>query len=109
MPHLVGPEHPDDVLAGGAEVALDPADLHGLDHHARQAERDLLRKLLAVHRRLEAVAEVDVQELARVAVQHEVGGVPVPEAQEVPRLRGREVQSRQSCQRTSVKGEGETI
>ena len=37
----------------------------------------LFGELLAVHGRLEAVAKVDVQQLARVAVQHQVAGVPV--------------------------------
>ena len=32
---------------------------------------------------LKAVSKVDVEQLARKAVQHEVGGVPVPQAQEV--------------------------
>lgn len=36
-----------------------------------------------MHRRLEAVAKVDVQQLARVAVQHQVAGVPVAQAQQV--------------------------
>ena len=57
-----------------------------LDHHAREPEGHLLRELLAVHGRLEAVAKVNVQQLAAVAVQHEVAGVAVPQAQQVPHL-----------------------
>ncbi len=33
---------------------------------------------------LKAVAKVNVQQLARVAVQHEVGGVAIPQPQQVP-------------------------
>ncbi len=72
-----------------------------LDHHARQPEGHLLRELLAVHGRLEAVAKVDVQQLAAVAVQHQVAGVPVAQAQQVahlpprgrPRIRTRPMQT----------------
>lgn len=37
----------------------------------------LLWELLAGHAGLEAVAEVNVQQLARIAVQHQVAGMPV--------------------------------
>mmetsp|Transcript_13522 Transcript_13522/g.28909 ORF Transcript_13522/g.28909 Transcript_13522/m.28909 type:complete len:454 (-) Transcript_13522:2570-3931(-) len=80
---LVLAQHTHHVLAGGAEVALYAAHLHGLDHHAGQAERDLLGELLAVHGRLKAVPKVNVQQLATIPVEHEVGGVPVPQAQDV--------------------------
>lgn len=46
------------------EVALDARHLHGLDHHAGEAEGHLLRELLAVHAGLKAVPKVDVQQLA---------------------------------------------
>ena len=51
--------------------------LHGVDEHAREAEGDLLGELLARHGHLEAVAEVDVDDLAAQAVQHQVRRVPV--------------------------------
>ena len=47
---------------------------------------NLLRELLAVHAGLEAVAKVDVQQLAGVAVQHEVAGVPISEPQKIANL-----------------------
>ena len=50
--------------------------LHSVDEHAREAEGDLLGELLARHRHLEAVAEVDVDDLAAQAVQHQVRRVP---------------------------------
>mmetsp|Transcript_17483 Transcript_17483/g.52433 ORF Transcript_17483/g.52433 Transcript_17483/m.52433 type:complete len:714 (+) Transcript_17483:377-2518(+) len=80
---LVTAQHPHGFLAARAEVALNSGHLHGLYHHPRQPERHLLRELLAVHGGLEAVAEVDVQQLARVPVQHEVAGVAVAQAQQV--------------------------
>lgn len=39
--------------------------LHSVDQHARQPERDLLRELSSVHGHLEAVSEVDMQDLLR--------------------------------------------
>ena len=71
-------------LARRAEVAFDARDFHRVDKHTREAERDLLRELVAVHSNLEAVAEVDVEDLAGVAVEHEVRRVPVAEAEDVP-------------------------
>ena len=80
---LVAAEHAHDALAGAAEVALEAADAHRVDEHAREAKGDLLGELVAVQRHLEAVAEVDVQDLARVAVQHQVGRVAVAEPEDV--------------------------
>lgn len=37
--------------------------LHGVDQHASEPERDLLGELSPVHGHLEAVSEVDVQDL----------------------------------------------
>ena len=37
-----------------------------------------------MHRSLEAVAEVDVKNLAAVSVEHEVARVAIAEAEEVP-------------------------
>ena len=39
------------------------ADLHGVDEHSRQTEGNALRELSSVHGHLEAVSEVDVQDL----------------------------------------------
>ena len=60
------------------------AHLHGVDEHAREAEGDFLGKFLANHGDFEAVAEVDVNDLAADAVQHEVGRVAVTQSQHVP-------------------------
>lgn len=128
-PHtLVRPPLPPNKPAA-PEVPLYPRHLHGLDHHARQAEGHLLGELVPlgggrgvgalglegfwralrlrvgelgvrgageglgfakkqdpphppapVHGRLEAVPEVDVQQLPAVAVQHQVAGVAVAQA-----------------------------
>ena len=43
----------------------------------------LFRELVPVHAGLEAVPKVNVQQLPAVPVQHEVGRVPVPQAQDV--------------------------
>lgn len=57
-------------LSGGIRYAARDmvgciADLHGVDQHAREAERDALRKLPPVHGNLEAIAKVDVEDLSR--------------------------------------------
>ena len=49
----------------------------------REAEGHLLGELLPLHGHLEAVAEVDVQHLAGLAVQHEVAGMSVAQPQHV--------------------------
>ena len=59
------------------------AYLHRMREHARQPEGDLLGVLLAVHRDLETVAEVDVYDLAREALEHQVRRVPVTQTQNV--------------------------
>ena len=56
--------------------ALDAGDLHGVDEHPGEAERDLLGELVPRHGDLEAVAKVDVEDLAAHAVEQKVGGVP---------------------------------
>ena len=55
------------------------AHLHSIDEHASQPEWDLLRELFASHGHLKAVAKVNVRDLATHTVQHEVGGVSVPQ------------------------------
>lgn len=75
-----------DVVWDAPEVAFDAGDTHGHDHHAGEAEGHFLRELLAVHAGLEAVPKVDVKQLPTVTVQHQVGGVPVSQAQQVPHL-----------------------
>ena len=72
-----------DDLAADLVAAVDVADLHGEGEHAREAEGHALRVLFAVHGDLEAVAVVDVHDLAVDAVEHQVAGVPVPQAEDV--------------------------
>ena len=55
-----------------------------MDEHAGEAEGNLLRELLARHGHLEAVPEVDVEDLPAHPVQQEVGWVAVAETQDVP-------------------------
>mmetsp|Transcript_10854 Transcript_10854/g.22568 ORF Transcript_10854/g.22568 Transcript_10854/m.22568 type:complete len:327 (-) Transcript_10854:940-1920(-) len=81
---LVVAKHKHHLLARRPVVALHPAHPHGLHQHPRQPEGHLLGELLPVHRGLEAVAKVDVKDLARVPVQHQVGRVAVAQAQDVP-------------------------
>ena len=64
-----------------------------------------------MHAGLEAVAEVDMQQLPRVPVQHEVAGVAVPQAQEVahlqvpaPRRRGTHSVWRRVCEAELMRG-----
>ena len=76
-------QHLHDRLARAPKGALDAGHLHGVLEHARQAEGYLLGEFLARHRRLEAVAEVDVYDLAVGAVEHQIGGMAVAEAEHV--------------------------
>ena len=52
--------------------------------HAREAERNALGELVAVHGDLEAVAKVDVYDLARLALEHQVRRVAIAEPEDVP-------------------------
>lgn len=45
-----------------------------------------LWELLTVHGGLEAVAKVNMQQLAAVAIQHQVAGMPVAQAQQITHL-----------------------
>ena len=74
--------------------------LHRIDQHARETEGDLLREFLARHRHLEAVAEVDVHDLAADATQHQIGRMSVPKAEHVTHHRHHRQRSRVVC--TSV-------
>lgn len=58
-------------------------DFHCFDQHPRQPERYLLWKLIPVHGYLETVPEIYVQNLAAEPVQHEIGGMAVPQSQNV--------------------------
>lgn len=80
---LVVADDAHDGLAAELVAAVDVADFHGEGQHAREAEGDALGVFLAVHGDFEAVAEVDVDDLAGDAVEHEVAGVPVAEAEDV--------------------------
>ena len=57
--------------------------LHRVDEHARQTERDFLGEFFARHRHLEAVAEVDVHDLAADATEHQVRRMPVAETKDI--------------------------
>lgn len=46
--------------------------LHSVDEHAGESERNLFWKLFPRHGDFEAVAEVNVQDLAAQPVQHQV-------------------------------------
>ena len=81
-------EHAHGVFRGDLKGALDATDFHGLDQHARETEWHFFGELGAVAGDLEAVAEVDVDDFARVAVEQQVGGVPVAETQDVADDRG---------------------
>mmetsp|Transcript_45217 Transcript_45217/g.141722 ORF Transcript_45217/g.141722 Transcript_45217/m.141722 type:complete len:364 (-) Transcript_45217:156-1247(-) len=78
-------QHDHDLLAGAAEGALDAAHLHGVDEHARESEGHLLGQLCARHGHLEAVAEVDVHNAARLLLEHDVVRVAVAEPEDVAR------------------------
>lgn len=71
------------MLTRDAEAALNVADLHGVRQHARQAEGHPLGVLLALHGHLEAVAKVDVHNLARDSVEHQVRRVAVTQSENV--------------------------
>src|SRR5690554_1439827 len=81
---LVIAQHSHHLLASDAETALDVANLHGISEHACQSEGHPLGVLLALHGNLEAVAKVDVDNLARDAVEHEVRRVAIAETEDVP-------------------------
>ena len=57
--------------------------LHCVNEHAGEAERDFFGKLFSRHRHLEAVAEVDVHDLATDAAEHKVGRMTIAEAENV--------------------------
>ena len=71
------------MLARNAEAPFDVADLHSVGQHSRETEGDPFRVLVALHGDLEAVAEVDVDDLARDPVQHQVARMPVAETEDV--------------------------
>jgi len=71
--------------------------LHRIDEHASKSERDLFGELFARHGHLEAVAEVDVHNLATDATKHQVGRMSVTQAENV-------THHRHHCQRPRVVG-----
>src|SRR5690606_33345598 len=77
-------ENPHDLLARYAETALDVANFHGIGEHTGEPERHALGILLAFHRHFEAVAKVDMDDLSRNAVEHQVRRMPVAESEDVP-------------------------
>eukprot|EP01137_Pigoraptor_chileana_P037296 Opistho-2@34174 len=70
-------------LACHAIIALNSAHFHRIDEHTRETERDALGKFFAVHCHLETIAEVDVQDFPREAVEHKVGGMAVPKSKNI--------------------------
>ncbi len=66
---LVIAEHAHRVFGGHFECALDSAYLHGVDEHAGESERYFFRELGSVTGDFEAVAEVDVYDLAGEPVE----------------------------------------
>ena len=83
---VVLPQHPHDPLARESVVSFYAAHFHRAHQHAREAERHALGEFLALHGHFEAVAEVDVQYLAGLAVEHEVGRVAVAQPEDIPHL-----------------------
>lgn len=65
--------------------------------HPRESKRNLFRELVAVHRHLETVSEVNVHDFARFAFEHEIGRVPIAETKNMPDHAG-------DGQRSSVRG-----
>lgn len=47
-------------------------DLHGISEHAGKSEWNLLWELLSSHGHLKAVTEINVEDVAREPVQHEI-------------------------------------
>lgn len=71
------------MLACCSITAFNVANFHGIRQHARQAERHALGVLLAVHGDLETVAEINVHNLARYAIKHEIRGMAIAQTENV--------------------------
>ena len=64
-------------------MASSVANLHGVDEHPSQTEGNFLWKFLSCHGHLETVAEINVQDFTAQSIQHQVGRMPIPQAQNV--------------------------
>ena len=72
-----------DRLASNFVAAVDVADFHRKGEHTSKTERNTFRVFLAVHGYLEAITEIDVDDLARNAVEHQVRRVAIAKPQNV--------------------------
>lgn len=72
-----------DRFASDAETALDITDFHGESQHSRQTERYSLWVLFTMHRHFEAIAKIDVDDLASDAVKHQVRRMSVTKPKNV--------------------------
>lgn len=62
--------------------------LHSVCEHPRQSEWDFFWELVAVHRDFKAIAEIDVDDLTRYSVEHQVRGMTIAQSQDVPNHTG---------------------
>ena len=74
---LVAMQHPHDCLTRRAEVALHSRDTHCVDEHAREPKGHGLGALVAMDCDLKTVAKINVHDLARELVKHQVGKVAI--------------------------------
>jgi hypothetical protein len=81
---LITPQYPHNMLTRCPVATFDVTNFHGIRQHAREAERHALRVLLAMHRHLEAVSKINVDDLAGNPVQHQVTRVAIAETQNIP-------------------------
>jgi hypothetical protein len=80
---LVIPKDTHNMFTRNAEAAFDVANLHSVREHTCEAERYLFRIFVTLHRNLKAVAEVDVDDLARNTVKHQVTRMTVAKPKDV--------------------------
>jgi hypothetical protein len=74
---LVLAKHAHDVLTRCPVTAFNVADFHSKSQHTCQTEWHALRVFVTVHGNFEAVAKVDVNDLACDSVEHQVGWMSV--------------------------------
>merc|ERR1712233_304517 len=74
---LVPAEHIHRGLACASVGSLDASYLHGIDQHPCESEGNFFGELFSCHCHFEAVAEVNVKDLARVSVEQKIGRVTV--------------------------------
>ena len=71
------------MLARRPVAAFNVADFHRKSQHACQAERHALGVFVAVHGHFEAVAKVNVDDLASDSVEHQVGWMSVAQTKDI--------------------------